>query len=100
MLKGTRHLHNGFSSHHSRFTKKPLSSNIGIKMKPSMSLDDCNFFETLVCNKRFVSIIMEIMSDEYFRHDTLCLKLIDTSTDTDVHIDQLLVDEGIAEFVQ
>lgn len=61
------------------------------------SMDDCEYFTNLVCKKPFVSILKGIEKDVLYRSDTiLLLKLIDTSTSTDVHIDQLLIDRGIA----
>lgn len=60
-------------------------------------MEDCKFFEQLVCRKSFVSIIKDIEKDELYRCDTvLLLELIDTSTDQDINIDKILIQEKIA----
>ncbi|KAF5301058.1 hypothetical protein FQA39_LY10877 [Lamprigera yunnana] len=61
------------------------------------TMEDCTFFSKLVCRKSFVSILKSIEKDILYRSDiVLNLKLIDTSTNTDIFIDQLLIDRGIA----
>lgn len=74
---------------------------LGIKRKNTHTMEDCSFFEELVCKKCFVSVVMEYAPDSFYGCDTvLSLKLIDTSTDIDVHIDKVLVDNGKAEYTQ
>lgn len=70
----------------------------GIKPKNAKwTMEDCQFFQNLVCKKSLVSILISTEKDELYRSDTvLNLKLIDTSTDQDVHIDRVLVQRGIA----
>ncbi|GJQ79843.1 hypothetical protein Trydic_g23305 [Trypoxylus dichotomus] len=70
----------------------------GIKPKQSKwTMDDCKFFQKLVLRKSLVSILVSIEKDELYKCDNvLNLKLIDTSTDTDVHINEVLIRKGIA----
>lgn len=64
-------------------------------------MDDCKFFEKLVCKKSFVSVLIAKEMDDLYRYDTLLsLKLIDTSTNVDIHIDKVLVKEGIAKYIE
>lgn len=71
----------------------------GIKPKhKKWTMDDCQFFQNLVCKKPFVSVLVSKEKDELYRSDmVLNLKLIDTQTAKDIHVDRVLVDEGIAE---
>lgn len=51
----------------------------------------------MVCNKSFVSILVGTEKDELYRSDTvLLLKLIDTSTQQDIHINDVLIEKQIA----
>lgn len=60
-------------------------------------MDDCKFFQKLVLRKSLVSILVSIEKDELYKCDkVLNLKLIDTSTETDVHINEVLIRKGIA----
>lgn len=60
-------------------------------------MDDCKFFQKLVLRKSLVSILVSIEKDELYKCDNvLNLKLIDTLTDTDVHINEVLISKGIA----
>lgn len=71
---------------------------LGIKPKQSKwTMDDCKFFQKLVLRKSLVSILVSIEKDELYKCDNvLNLKLIDTLTDTDVHINEVLISKGIA----
>lgn len=71
---------------------------LGIKPRyDKWSMVDCQYFEQLVCRKSFVSIIKNIEIDELYRYDTvLLLELIDTSTNTDIFIEKVLIREKIA----
>lgn len=60
-------------------------------------MEDCKFFEQLVLYKSFVSTVKAIEKDELYRCDTvLILELIDTSTDTDINISDVLMQQNIA----
>lgn len=60
-------------------------------------MDDCKYFEQLVSRKTFASIIKDIQKDELYKYDiVLSLELIDTSSENDVRLDQLLIEKGIA----
>lgn len=60
-------------------------------------MEDCTFFQNLVCKKPLVSVLVSTEKDELFRYDTvLNLRLVDTSTENDIYIDQVLIDNGIA----
>ncbi|XP_078039259.1 tudor domain-containing protein 7A-like [Augochlora pura] len=64
------------------------------------SVEDSLRFQELVVEKNFVSVVVESKADGLSPADTvLGLKLINVSTDKDIHIDQLLVNEGRAVFV-
>lgn len=71
---------------------------VGIKPKQSKwTMEDCQFFQNLVCKKPFVSVLVAKEKDELYRSDmVLNLKLIDTATDQDIYIHRILVEEGIA----
>lgn len=62
------------------------------------SMDDCKHFERLVSDKTFVSVVVTVQKDILYQCDSiLILKLIDTSAAEDVHIDKLLMQQGIAK---
>nr|XP_033339584.1 tudor domain-containing protein 7-like [Megalopta genalis]XP_033339585.1 tudor domain-containing protein 7-like [Megalopta genalis] len=64
------------------------------------SVEDSLRFQELVVEKNFVSIVVESKADGLSPADTvLGLKLINVSTEEDIYIDQLLVNEGRAVFV-
>ncbi|XP_012148923.1 tudor domain-containing protein 7 tapas isoform X2 [Megachile rotundata] len=64
------------------------------------SVEDSLRFQELVVEKNFVSVVIESKPDGLFPADTvLGLKLIDVNTTEDIYIDQLLVNEGRAVFV-
>lgn len=61
------------------------------------SVEDSIRFQDLVVEKNFVSIVVESKSDGLSPADTvLGIKLIDVTTDEDIYIDRLLVEEGRA----
>ncbi|XP_017780173.1 PREDICTED: tudor domain-containing protein 7B isoform X2 [Nicrophorus vespilloides] len=70
----------------------------GIKPKQAKwTMDDCNFFQNEVCSKSFVSVLTSVEKDELYRCDTILgLKLIDTSTEVDIYIEDQLIKKGIA----
>lgn len=58
------------------------------------------WFQDMVVEKNFVSIVVESKSDGLTPADTvLGLKLVDVKTSEDIYIDRLLVEEGRAKFV-
>lgn len=60
-------------------------------------MEDCQFFQNLVCKKAFVSALVSKEKDELYRSDmVLSLKLIDTATSDDIYIHKVLVDKNIA----
>lgn len=60
-------------------------------------MEDCQYFQNLVCLKPFVSTLISREKDELYRSDmVLNLKLMDTSTSEDICINKVLVDKGIA----
>ncbi|XP_029040468.2 tudor domain-containing protein 7 [Osmia bicornis bicornis] len=64
------------------------------------SVEDSLRFQELVVEKNFVSVVVESKPDVLSPADTvLGLKLIDVNTTEDIYIDQLLVREGRAVFV-
>lgn len=71
---------------------------VGIKPKQSKwTMDDCQFFQSLVCKKPFVSVVESKDKDELYKSDmVLHLRLIDTSTTADVYIHKVLMEKGIA----
>ncbi|KAK9876258.1 hypothetical protein WA026_012557 [Henosepilachna vigintioctopunctata] len=70
----------------------------GIKPKKNKwSMEDCDYFTELVSRKSFVSVLRDIEKDELYESDpVLKLTLIDTSTEEDIFIDQMLVKKNIA----
>lgn len=61
------------------------------------TMQDCRYFERLVRDRTFVSVLVDCQKDELYKCDVvLNLRLYDTSTNTDVEIDKLLIEEGIA----
>ncbi|XP_031830738.1 tudor domain-containing protein 7 tapas [Nomia melanderi] len=63
------------------------------------SVEDSLRFQELVVERNFVSIVVESKPDGLTPADTILgLKLINVSTDDDVHIDHVLVEEGRAVF--
>ncbi|XP_025155538.1 tudor domain-containing protein 7 isoform X2 [Harpegnathos saltator] len=76
---------------------------IGIQpMNMDWTVEDCVRFRDLVLNKNFVSIVAESMFDHLspVNGTVLGLKLIDVSTEQDIFIDKLLVEENRAKFIQ
>lgn len=71
---------------------------VGIKpIQSKWTMEDCQFFQNLVCKKPFVSVLVAKEMDEYYRSDmVLNLKLIDTTTSDDIYVHMALVEEGIA----
>lgn len=65
-------------------------------------VEDCIRFQQLALNKNFVSIVAESVFDNCSPvNDTvLGLHLIDVSTDKDVYIDQLLIEETRAKSIE
>ncbi|XP_015587926.1 tudor domain-containing protein 7 [Cephus cinctus] len=74
---------------------------VGIKpTNIDWSVEDCLRFQQLVVDRDFVSIVTESGPDRLSPADTvLGLRLIDVSSDEDIFIDELLVDEGRALFI-
>lgn len=71
-------------------------------MNTDWTVEDCVRFRDLVLGKNFVSIVVESMFDHLspVNGTVLGLKLIDVSTDQDVFIDKLLVEENRAKFIE
>jgi hypothetical protein len=71
---------------------------VGIKpIKNKWTMEDCDTFRNLVSKKQFVSVLVDIEKDEFNKSDIILqLLLIDTSSDEDVHIKELLIERGIA----
>ncbi|GLV35884.1 tapas [Carabus blaptoides fortunei] len=62
------------------------------------TMHDCKYFENLVRDRTFVSVLVDLQKDELYKCDVvLNLRLYDTSTNNDVEIDKLLIQEGIAK---
>lgn len=60
-------------------------------------MEDCQYFQNLVCKKAFVSVLVSKEKDELYRSDmVLNLKLIDTATNEDIYIHKILTEKGIA----
>ncbi|XP_014606182.1 PREDICTED: tudor domain-containing protein 7-like isoform X5 [Polistes canadensis] len=74
---------------------------VGIRpINKDWSVEDCLRFQQLVLEKNFVSIIIESTRDDKNPVETILgLKLIDVETSEDIFIDQLLVDENRAVFI-
>ena len=69
---------------------------IGLKaVNGDWTLDDCLFFRKLTVGKTFVSVIKGIINDEDCTPPTqiLELELIDVTTDEDILIHELLLNE-------
>lgn len=66
-------------------------------MNNKWTMDDCETFKSLVIQKQFVSVLVNIEKDELYKSDlVLQLLLIDTSSDEDINIKNVLVEKGIA----
>ncbi|KAI4484094.1 hypothetical protein M0804_007550 [Polistes exclamans] len=74
---------------------------VGIRpINKDWSVEDCLRFQQLVLEKNFVSVIIESTRDDKNPVETILgLKLIDVETSEDIFIDQLLVDENRAVFI-
>lgn len=74
---------------------------IGIRpINKDWSVEDCLRFQQLVLEKDFVSIVIESTRDDKNPAETILgLKLIDVETSEDIFIDQLLVEENRAVFI-
>ncbi|XP_017881985.1 tudor domain-containing protein 7A-like [Ceratina calcarata] len=74
---------------------------VGIRpINGDWSAEDSFLFQKLVVNKSFVSVVVESAHDELSPAETILgLKLIDVTTNKDIYIDKILVDEGCAVFV-
>ncbi|XP_072742893.1 tudor domain-containing protein 7 [Anoplolepis gracilipes] len=75
---------------------------VGIEpMNSDWSVNDCVRFKDLVLDKDFVSVVAESVFDHLSpANDTvLGLRLIDVSTEKDIYIDKLLVDEHRAKYI-
>lgn len=58
---------------------------------------DCVKFNKLTVDKRFVAVIKGIRPDEFFVNENIIeLVLIDTSSDVDLNINEVLKNEGRA----
>ncbi|KAL6449346.1 hypothetical protein ACFW04_000747 [Cataglyphis niger] len=66
------------------------------------TVNDCIRFKDLVLNKNFVSIVVESVVDHLSLANgtVLGLRLIDVSTEEDILIDNLLVEEKRAKFIE
>ncbi|XP_063926404.1 tudor domain-containing protein 7 isoform X2 [Zophobas morio] len=73
----------------------------GIKpIKNKWTMEDCDIFNSLVTKKQFVSILVNIEKDELYKSDiVLLLLLIDTSSEEDINIKEVLIARGIATSV-
>lgn len=58
-------------------------------------------FKDLVLDKNFISVVVESVFDNFSPANgtVLGLRLIDVSTDDDIYIDRLLVEEKRAKFI-
>ncbi|XP_043486292.1 tudor domain-containing protein 7 isoform X2 [Polistes fuscatus] len=74
---------------------------VGIRpINKDWSVEDCLRFQQLVLEKDFVSIVIDSTRDDKNPAETILgLKLIDVETSEDIFIDQLLVDENRAVFI-
>ena len=64
------------------------------------TVEDSMWFQDMVVEKNFVSIVVESKSDGLTPADTvLGLQLVDVKTSEDIYIHRLLVEEGRAKFV-
>lgn len=71
-------------------------------MNIDWTVNDCVKFKDLVLDKNFVSVIVESMFDHLspVNGTMLGLRLIDVSTDKDIYIDKLLVEEKRAKYIE
>lgn len=75
---------------------------LGIEpLNTDWSVIDCVRFKDLVLGKNFVSVVVESVFDQLSPANgtVLGLRLIDVSTDKDIYIDKLLVEEKRAKFI-
>lgn len=57
-------------------------------------MEDCVRFQELVCNRPFVSVVEATGPDLINPSEmVLCLRLIDTSSDEDIEVAQVLINE-------
>lgn len=91
----------------SKFLKLPYQAVkaklVGIEpMNVDWTVTDCVKFKDLVLEKNFVSVIVESMFDHLspVNGTMLGLRLIDVSTDKDIYIDKLLVEEKRAKYIE
>ncbi|XP_018318285.1 tudor domain-containing protein 7 isoform X2 [Mycetomoellerius zeteki] len=91
----------------SKFLKLPYQAVkaklVGIEpINVDWTVTDCVKFKDLVLDKDFVSVIMESVFDSLspVNGTMLGLKLIDTSTEKDIYIDKLLVEEKRAKYIE
>lgn len=91
----------------SKFLKLPYQAIkaklVGIEpMNVDWSVSDCIQFKDLVLDKDFVSVIEETVIDKLSPVNVtmLGLRLIDVSTERDIYIDKLLVDEKRAKYIE
>ncbi|XP_014473418.1 PREDICTED: tudor domain-containing protein 7 isoform X2 [Dinoponera quadriceps] len=76
---------------------------VGIQpMNTDWTVEDCVRFRDLVLCKNFVSIVVESMFDHLspVNGTVLGLRLIDVSTDKDIFIDKMLVEENRAKCIE
>ncbi|XP_029161263.1 tudor domain-containing protein 7 [Nylanderia fulva] len=75
---------------------------VGIEaMNGDWTVNDCVKFKDLVLDKDFVSVVAESMFDQLSPANgtVLGLRLIDVSTERDIYIDRLLVEEKRAKYI-
>ncbi|KMQ98076.1 tudor domain-containing protein 7 [Lasius niger] len=75
---------------------------VGIKaINNDWSVNDCVRFKDLVLDKDFVSVVAESVFDHLSPANgtVLGLRLIDVSTEKDIYIDRLLVEENRAKYI-
>lgn len=70
-------------------------------MNNDWSVNDCVRFKDLVLDKDFVSVVTESVFDHLSPANgtVLGLRLIDVSTEKDIYIDRLLVEENRAKYI-
>ncbi|XP_044261452.1 tudor domain-containing protein 7-like isoform X2 [Tribolium madens] len=73
----------------------------GIKpIKNKWTMEDCESFKELILKKQFVGVITNIDRDEFHKSDLILeMLLIDTSSEEDVNIKEVLIRKGIATSV-
>lgn len=60
-------------------------------------MEDCKYFQKLVCRKSFMSLLHSTETDELYRCDKVFnLVLVDTTTDDDVYVHKVLIEKNIA----